>query len=64
MNISNASEARAWLYAWGGRPRLGILREALRGVRMARGIVAGSRRYSAETVAGYDEAIAVLEAAI
>lgn len=59
MEITNAETAAAWLQTWGGNPRPGILRAALDGLRMARGIVAGR----GGDPSGYDAAIATLEAA-
>lgn len=35
MMITNADDARAWIRAWGGKPRRGIAREVLRGVELA-----------------------------
>lgn len=35
MTIRCADDARAWLRAWGGRPRLGILAAAIDGLELA-----------------------------
>lgn len=59
MEINDAQTARAWLAEWSGKPRAGILAEAIRGLRKARAI-ANDRRYSDDTRSGYDAAIATL----
>lgn len=33
MEVTTAAQARAWLAAWGGRPRRGILGKVLEGTR-------------------------------
>ena len=63
MIIDNADNARAWLLAWGGKPRRGILLECLRGIRTARAITSAAR-YSDETRAGLDGAYYVLARAL
>lgn len=54
MSVTNADEARAWLRAWGGKPRRGILLAVLEGVEMSaalsRGIEAEKKRAAAQVL--------------
>jgi len=62
MDITDARTARAWLAAWANKPRPGILKEAIRGLKMGISIMSGApRRYTQEEVANAKEAVAELE---
>lgn len=60
MEIQSAEAARAWLVAWGGRPRRGVLWAAVAGLRACVGL---TPRSCPQLRAAYAAALAVLEAA-
>lgn len=62
MEITNAKTAREWLAAWANKPRPGILKEVIRGLKMGLSIMRSApRRYTQVEVANTKEAMAELE---
>lgn len=62
MEITDAKSARAWLATWKNNPRPGILKEVIRGLKMALSIMRSApRRYTQVEVAETGAAVAELE---
>lgn len=45
MMITNAKDAAEWLVAWGWKPRKGIAKEAVRGLRVCAAVCRGARNF-------------------
>ena len=59
MEITNAKAAREWLAAWGGKPRSGIAKATIDGLRTSASIC---RSYgNVDTAQGYEDAAAAIE---